>query len=209
MQNVKFGEYGIISVKAGSEVTLQFTFRDPNTKAPVTLTKAYFSFLDLDAASPGVSSESVEIGDFTTKMLTQQTQIVEELVPAGRTRFSTTAVGTVDDNPQDPHLLTVGQKNRVVTLEFQDTSKIEAKLACSVGTIDCDFMFVASPSLLCSYSFVGPPPKPPVTHTATTTMTTTQTVTTTQPKQFCVIDISTLNFRLICFPEKQWWMFWK
>lgn len=209
LQNGKFGEYGIISVKAGSEVTLQFTFQDPNTKTPVILRKAYFSFLDLDAASPGLSSESVEIGGFTTKVLTQETQILEEMAPAGRTRFSTTAVGTVDDNPQDPNLLTVEQKNRVVTLEFQDTSKIEAKFACSVGTMDCDFMFAASPSLLCSFTPFGPPPKPPVTHTATTTMTTTQTVTTLEPEQFCVIDIRALNFRLVCFTEKPWWMFWK
>merc|ERR1712008_35382 len=185
------------------------TFQDPNTKTPVILRKAYFSFLDLDAASPGLSSESVEIGGFTTKVLTQQTQILEELAPAGRTRFSTTAVGTVDDNPQDPHLLTVGQKNRVVTLEFQDTSKMEAKLACSAGPTDCDFMFAASPSLLCSFTPFGPPPKPPVTHTATPTMTTPQTVTTLEPEEFCVIDIRQINFRLICFTEKPWWMFWK
>lgn len=33
--------------------------------------------------------------------------------------------------------------------------------------------------------------------------------TTTETIRFCVIDIGALNWHLICFPEKQWWMFWK
>merc|ERR1711953_406983 len=209
MQNGKFGEYVLISVKADSEVALQFTFRDPNTKTPKTLEKSYFSLLDLDELSPGLSSESVEIGGFTNKILSYQTEVQEEFVGSGPTRFSATAAGTVDDNPQDPNLLTVGQKRRVVTLAFQDKSVIEAKLRCTAGTTDCDFMFAASPTLLCSYD-VGPPAPPPATKTATTTMTTeTTTVTTSETVQFCVIDISAFNIHLICFPEKQWWMLWK
>jgi len=209
MQNGKFGEYGIISVKADSEVTLQFTFRDPNTKTAVVQKKSYLSFLDLDAAASGLSSESVEIGDFTSKILTPQTELLEAEVGSGRTRFNATAAGTVLDNPLDPNLLTVGQKNRVVTLAFEDKSVIEATLRCSVGSTACDFMFVASPSLLCSYT-VGRPTSPITTQTATTTMTTTMTtVTTSETIQFCVIDICALNIHWICFPEKQWWMFWK
>jgi len=206
-QNGKFGEYGIISVKADSEVTLQFTFRDPMSKKPLIQKKSYLSFLDLDAASPLLSSESVFIGDFTTKFLAPQTELLEEDVGSGL-RFSATTAGTVLDNPQDPNLLTVGQKKRVVTLGFQDKSVIEATLACSVGPTDCDFMFAVSPSLLCSFT-AGKPQDTPMTQTATTTMTSTTSVTTLEAILFCVIDIKSLNIQSICFPEKQWWMFWK
>merc|ERR1712060_1009763 len=98
------------------------TFRDPSTKNPITLTKTYLSLLDLDAASPGLSSESVEIGGFTNKILSFPTEVLETPAGSGATSFSASSAGTVNDNPQDPNLLTVGQKKRVVTLEFQDVS---------------------------------------------------------------------------------------
>jgi len=207
MQNGKFGEYGIISVKADSSVTLQFTFRDPDSKKPVIQKKTYLSFLDLDAASPGLSSESVEIGGFTTKVLMPQTELLQAAAESGRTRFSATTAGTIHDNPQDPNLLTVSQKKRAVTLAFENKLTIEATLSCSVGSTPCDFIFAASPSLLCAHS-VGPTAQPPATQTATTTMTTT-TVTTFETIQFCVLDIDAFNIHWICFPEKQWWMLWK
>jgi len=182
MQNGKFGEYILVGVKAGSEVVLQFTFRDPTTKNPITLTKTYLSLLDLDAASSGLSSESVEAGGFTNEILSFPTEVLERPAGSGATSFSASAAGTVDDNPPDPNLLTVGQKKRAVTLEFQDVSVMEAKLSCSAGgNTDCDSMFAIAPTLLCSYD-VGPPAPPPVTATATTTMTTTATTTITTLK---------------------------
>jgi len=208
MQNGKFGEYGLVSVKAGTKVTLRFSFRDPATKGAVIRKHPSLSFLDLDQGSPGLAIESVEIGGYTGKILSKQTEVREEAVEGGLTRFTATAVGAVVDNPSDPNLLTIQQKKRAVTLTFEDTSELEATLACSSGTTDCDFMFSAGPALTCAFG-AGPPTLPPPTQTMTTT-TMSQgitTVTQTEKIQYCVIDFA--GFQLICFDEKPFWMFWK
>jgi len=150
---------------------------------------------------------SVEIGGFTTKVLMPQTELLQAAAGSGRTRFTAITTGTVHDNPGDPNLLTVAQKMRVVTLAFEKKSMIEATLICSAGSKPCDFIFAASPSLLCART-VGPTEQPLATQTATTTVTTTTTFTSLET-QFCVIDIDASSIHLICFPEKQWWMFWK
>lgn len=209
VSNGKFGDYGLITVKGGTRVTLQFSYRDPVTKSPVIRQKPSISFLDLDQGSLGMSSESVEIAGFTGKVLTDQTEVREEAVAGGLTRFSATAVGGMVDNPQDPNLLTTQQKNRVVTLTFDDASGVEATLDCSTGANSCDFMFAASPSLVCAFG-PGKPTEPPVTQTVTTTADPSiPTTTTTEKIQYCVIDIKAFNFRLICFDDKPVWMFWK
>merc|ERR1719361_3170908 len=101
------------------------------------------------------------------------TEIREERIADGLTRFSATTLGSTMDNPQSPNLLTIQQRNRIVTLTFTDTSGVEATLGCSVGSMDCDFLFAVEPSLLCS-RIDGPPP---VTQTATTTPTVSLTST--------------------------------
>jgi len=208
-ENGLFGKYGFVNLKAGTEVTLQFSFRDPDTKNPLLLSTAHVSFLDLDQAALGKSSEYVEVGGHTGKIMMPETEILEEHVADGLTRFSATTPGSALDNPRDPNLLTVQQKNRIVTLTFTDTSRVEAKLGCSAGSTECDFMFAVEPSLLCS-KITGPHP---VTQTVTTTTTTMIASTTTKgtqtEREYCVIDINAFNLRLICFPEKQWWMLWK
>merc|ERR1719362_1700263 len=97
------------------------------------------------------------------------TEIREEDAVDGRTRFSATIPGSAADNPKDPNLLTVQQRNRVVTLTFTDTTGMEATLGCSTGLTDCDFMFAIEPSLLCSKVPGGGTAAPAVTQTATTT----------------------------------------
>jgi len=210
IQNGKFGEYGLITVKAGTKVTLQFSFRDPVTKSLVIRKKPSISFLDLDQGSPGLAMESVEIKGYIGKIMTKQTEVHEEAVEDGLTRFSATAVGAVIDNPRDPNLLTVQQKKRVVTLAFEDTSGVEATLECSTGPTYCDFMFAAGPSLLCAFG-TGPPTMPPPMQTATTTtlIQAMTTVTQTERTQYCVIEIAAFNLRWMCHDEKPWWMFWK
>jgi len=206
--NGLFGDYGVVAVKAGTEVTLQFSFRDPATKNPVFLRELYMSFLDLDQGALGSSSEYVETAGFTQKIIMPESEIREDQAN-GLTRFSATTAGTTVDNPKDPNLLTIQQRNRVVTLTFTDTSGMEATLGCSVGSTDCDFMFAVEPSLLCSKLPGGGSGKPPVVVTATTTTSTATTTTVTQGEQFCVIQIEAFNLYLICYPENQWWMFWK
>merc|ERR1712129_513162 len=207
-QNGLFGKYGFVNLKAGTEVTLQFSFRDHVTKNPLLLSTAHVSFLDLDQAALGQSSEYVDIGGHTGKIMMPETEIREETVADGLTRFSATTPGSTIDNPKDPNLLTIQQKNRIVTLTFTDTSMVEATLGCSAGSTECDFMFAVEPSLLC-FKITGPDPVTR-TVTTTTTMTTSPTTTGTQTERpFCVIKIDAVDIHLLCFLEKQWWMFWK
>merc|ERR1719237_1613224 len=112
-----------------------------------------------------------------------ETELREETIADGMTRFSASTPGSTADNPQDPNLLTIQQKNRIVTLTFTDTSGVEATLGCSAGSMDCDFLFALEPALLCS-KIDGPDP---VTQTATTT--TTVSLTSTSATQKAVADV--------------------
>jgi len=208
-RNGLFGQYGFVSLQAGTSVTLRFSFRDPNTKNPILLNTAHLSFFDLDQAADGHASEYVEIGGYKGKILMSHTEIREEEITDGLTRFSASTLGTAVDNPLDATLLTVQQRNRAISLTFTETFGVEATLGCSAGSTDCDFLFLAEPSLLCTLTVGGGDGDNIPVHEAKTTTTTTLTSTTTTKSQYCVIDFDALKLHLICFEEKQWWMFWK
>jgi len=137
------------------------------------------------------------------------TEIQEEEIIDGLTRFSATTVGTVADNPRDASLLTVQQRNRAISMTFTETFGVEATLGCSAGITDCDFLFLAEPSLLCAMTLGGDGDDTPVHETKTTTRTTTTMTSTSAKIQYCVIDIDVLELHAICFDEKPWWMWWK
>jgi len=206
-RNGLFGQYGFVSLQAGTNVTLRFSFHDPITKNPILLSTAHLSFFDLDQAADGQASEYVEIGGYKGKILMPHTEIREEEITDGLTRFSASTLGTAVDNPLDATLLTV-QRNRAISLTFTETFVLEATLGCSAGSTDCDFLFLAEPTLLCALT-VGGGDETKTTTTSTTATTVTLTSTTTTKSQYCVIDLDALEFHWICFEEKQRWMFWK
>lgn len=209
-RNGLFGQYGFVSLQAGTKVSLRFSFLDPITKNPILLSVAHLSFFDLDQAADGQASEYVEIGGYKEKILMSHTEIREEEMTDGLTRFSASTVGTAVDNPLDATLLTVQQRNRAISLTFTETFGVEATLGCSAGSTDCDFLFLAEPSLLCALTTGGDGDNTPVHEKKTTTRTTTTlTSTTTTKSQYCVIDIDALEVHWMCFDDKQWWMIWK
>merc|ERR1712176_1480592 len=61
-----------------------------------------------------------------------------------------TTEGTGEDNPKDPTELTEQQKDRAVTVEFENVKHFDFEIGASKGKTDRVFSFVFRPSLLCA-----------------------------------------------------------
>lgn len=145
-----FGKFGVINVKQGESVILQAHAYDADTGEDIALPHSAISFFDLDTgADNNHSVEHVKIAGFKDYYISNETE-VDVKVRDNFTWFTATTEGTGEDNPSDPTELTVQQKNRAVTVEFQDTDSFTFEVGASPGMTGRVFSFVFRPSLLCA-----------------------------------------------------------
>lgn len=156
----KSGLYGIVNVKSGTAVDLNFRFEDSASESPVEIEAFLFSFLDLDQQS-GDSHEMVYVDNFEKYTLDSATEVAVETADDGRTIFKSTRTGSKCDNPEDPMLLgevrcsggIINQRKRVVSLLYPRSSAFDVRLesrcasACHWGR---SFMFAGSTALATS-----------------------------------------------------------
>jgi len=148
--NGAFGKFAAINVKQGESVMLRVHAYDADKNEDIHLPHAAISFFDLDTgADNNHSVEHVRISGFKAYYLSNETEVV---VAEGDnyTSFTATKEGTGADNPSDPTELTVEQKNRAVTIEFEDTAAFNFEVGASAGKTGRVFSFVFRPSLLCA-----------------------------------------------------------
>jgi len=148
--NGMFGKFGAVNVKQGESVMLRVHAYDADTKTDIHLPHAAISFFDLDTGyNDNHNVEHVKIKGFKAYYLSNETEV---LVEEGEnyTSFTATTEGTGDDNPSEPTELTVQQKNRAVTVEFEDTAAFVFEVGASAGKTGRVFSFVFRPSLLCA-----------------------------------------------------------
>uniref|UniRef100_A0A7S1R466 Uncharacterized protein n=1 Tax=Alexandrium catenella TaxID=2925 RepID=A0A7S1R466_ALECA len=148
------GKYGQVTLKPATNVTLRIQTFDLDTKEPIHMPSAAFTFFDLDEYKGHQASEYVTVRNFESFELTPSTEVRMSKNADGSTTFQASTEGTYDDNPVDPLLLTEQQKNRAVTVRFGNVSEIEVILGATPvptnpGTWRC-FTFVAHPVLKCA-----------------------------------------------------------
>merc|ERR1719221_288115 len=80
----------------------------------------------------------------------------------GQYKFAASTFGDGADNPKDPSQLNQQQKNRAVTLLFNDVSEVDVTLAASPNNEVSPrfFTFVMRPSLLCALTVLPGMKKP-------------------------------------------------
>jgi len=157
-----FGKFGIINVKQGQSVMLRAHAYDADTGKDIPLPHSAISFFDLDTgADNNHSVEHVKITGrhpwgspivkppFKAYYVSNETE-VDVTKSDNFTVFTATTEGTGEDNPSDPTELTVQQKNRAVTVVFEDTDSFLFEVGASPGKTGRVFSFVFRPSLLCA-----------------------------------------------------------
>jgi len=198
-QNGFNGAYMTINLRGGTHVQLHMRVVDAFTGQPMTLPKQEMTFFDLDTGDNGQNTEYIKIRGYTSATLTTNTEL-RRTEEDGFTRFTASTVGTGDDNPHDPLALTIQQKNRAVTLEFQPLGELDAELGCSAGPHPRYFTFVGRPSLVCATTTDGAGDDTSLS-TTDSSGNPAPTPTTTES---CLFTIPIINW---CCPKPSWWPF--
>lgn len=150
------GRFGVINVKQGETVKVRAHAYNADTKKDIPLPHAAISFFDLDAGENGTRSvEHVGVTGYKAFYTSNETEVKINTSHASGgddayTNFTATTEGTGEDNPHLPTELTKQQKNRAVTVVFDDAEKIEFEIGASPGKTGRVFSFVFRPSLLCA-----------------------------------------------------------
>jgi hypothetical protein len=181
--NGRGGKFARLTARGGSHIDATFKILKAKTMEPAILRELDITFFDLDTHSSGSAVEYVELKGFSQYFLTRNTEIKVKK-DGDFTMFKASQVGTADDNPKDPLLLTIQQKNRAVTIKYQDIHKFDVKLGVEGeggGGGNRWFNFVPRPSLLCARTKDGDDPEvDPVGTTKSTTAAPTEETTTTE-----------------------------
>lgn len=202
------GDYAAICCQGNTDIAVTFKFYDGVTMNPLILPQLYFTFFDLDTHRTGNEVEYVRIWDYKDYVLTKNTLVSANQEVDGSTTLIATVPGTGQDNPEDPLLLTSEQKNKAVTVEYQDKSEFRVQFGSNdkvdnlVDRWFRVFLFVAKPSLLCGKTqgedTTGGVDVVPKSSTITTTTSIGQLSTTTEERRKCWFVIPIINW---CFPK--------
>jgi len=195
------GKYGIVSAKGGTKLDLVFSLFDAKTQAPVLVPEIDISFFDLDTHESGQAAEYVKLlgKDSFGQYITTKDPLIDMITESDGVKFLATSVGTGDDNPSDPMLLTVKQKKKAVTVKYFDTHKFEVEFGSDGANHQHRwFQFVLRPSLLCAKTQDGDVDLDESPTTTKTTTTAATASTTEEEKQNCLFTVPIINW---CVPK--------
>lgn len=190
------GKYMTINLKGNRGDTakghLKIRFLDPQTSKPKKLHEVDLTFFDLDTASGGANTEYVMAKGFQEYACTEKTEL-KISKDGDYTVFKASTRGTGSDNPRDPNLLTLQQRDRAVMMKFIDVDHIEVEVGSTKGPHPRYFTFVGRPSLECGKVKGGKKStlvkKSDKSTTTTTVRTTTTETTTTKEEKKCLFVI--------------------
>jgi len=201
--NGMWGKYAGISAKGGTKVHANFSLLDKNSRNPVILRELDITFFDLDRHGEGQEVEYIRIKKPDQYFLTKPTLVEATESDDGYVTFKATKNGNAADNPADPLLLTVEQKQKAVTVVYKDTNKFEVEMGSEGIRNDPNyrgFIFVFRPSLLCARTIDGEDPTlvPGRTTTTTTVAVVDDTTTSKGEDRTCLFVVPIVSW---CFPK--------
>jgi hypothetical protein len=170
------GRFGMVAILAGTQVDLQFTFRDSATNAPVILPSFAFSLFDLDV------TERVQVDGYSGYTLRQpETNVVDLGVGSCEAQgsFSTPcrafrscrlrdsecvyptdicpgpSCSTQVPNPEDPNSLDERQQASAVTFDFESRSSFNVRWGVAMQQVQsygARMFFAGSSNLIPVYA---------------------------------------------------------
>lgn len=125
-ENGLHGDFLMINVMSGTNVTLLFQLFELGTRNPYHAPGLILDCLDLDTAADGMSVESVTVDGLTAYSVSKESEISvtragHGMFP-GALSFTATTAGNKDDNPEDADDLTDEQLARTVSFHFDSGS---------------------------------------------------------------------------------------
>jgi len=148
------GHFGTINIHPGTNVTLMLRGYDPVEKRYIHLPAWAMTFFDIDCGKDGNRSiEFLKMNNYKSYFVTNETEL-KITEREDFTAFEGTVEGTGVDNPDNPLNLTVLQKNRAVSFEFEDTDHVIFELGASPGKAARVFQFVVRPIMRCANTIV-------------------------------------------------------
>lgn len=181
-----WGKYAGIAVPGGKSMHLKFSITGADGKTPKILRELDITFFDLDRHGKDGDVEYVKLWKIAHQLTTKDPKFtIKEDKSEESVTYTAETDGTGSDNPTDPLLLTVEQKQKAVTILYEDTSEFEIEVGSTGhirGNSPRGFIFVFRPSLKCSKTADGEVEVVTVDKKTTTSTTTTTPTTTTEKK---------------------------
>jgi len=115
-KNGLYGNLGQISMGSNDSATFKFMFKESNTASPLTLSKFFFSFFDIDQGREGQESLTIDSGVgtfFTTPATTLKTVFNDD----GTITFRSSKFGNVHNNPK---VASEADPDEAVTFFFEE-----------------------------------------------------------------------------------------
>uniref|UniRef100_A0A7S0FL21 Uncharacterized protein n=1 Tax=Pyrodinium bahamense TaxID=73915 RepID=A0A7S0FL21_9DINO len=141
--------FASVSIRPGANLTLSIRGVDPHTGESLVLPHAAITFFDIDAGR-GRGVEFVKVRGYSDYWLTNSTELVVTRGASGDATFTASREGDGRDNPTDPLSLTALQKNRAVSVEFENADLMTFELGASEGQTLRQVKFVLRPALRCA-----------------------------------------------------------
>lgn len=148
------GFYGSLNVMERSHAHLKVTFKDWETKKPVTVEEFAMTFYDIDEGFAHAGIEEVTIqGDWSVAIVSKQTSInVMHSPDFQKIKFRSTMPSMAMDSPTHPLTLTYQQFQKAVTVRFNDVDSFEISFrVLTAGAHHRFFEFAGEASILCAH----------------------------------------------------------
>lgn len=130
------GDFGNINLNNDTYVEFKFTIVETGTTNGVVASSWDFAFFDLDTGTGNSNHESITIisGEvLESYTISSQTEIDASGLYPNRT-FTATTSGGVDDNPDDPTMLTALQEQRSILFTLTDTDFFTLAMGTTPGS---------------------------------------------------------------------------
>lgn len=151
MSNGLKGLFGAITVSSASSVKVQVSFVEAGTDNPVFLTGGFFfTIYDIDQQRDNHGVESIRISGYEYFNVSANTSV--QVLSNGEREglFFSSAAGTLEDNPRNPHIMSEPQLQRSVAFAFPDgTSTFHMELSVGLGFAARTFEFSGVSALSC------------------------------------------------------------
>merc|ERR1719265_1234055 len=145
------GQYGSVTVSAGSEVQIAVSFRNAQTDKNVAIHSGYFfTVYDFDNELKGGGVEEVTISGYMYYRMSNTSSVIVHEDGNHSGRFTSSVYGTEEDNPKNPRQLSPMELDKSVTFGFPpDSPGFTIKISVSPGFSARNFEFTGFSALPC------------------------------------------------------------
>jgi len=151
LENGVSHDFGLINLECNTSAQFWFKFVNSETRMARKYSKIYLTLYDFDQSEDGMFEEAT-VDSATAYWVTSTTELISNISSEGGSWRSSTR-GTSEDNPRDKEHMTKEQRDRSLTLLFENTGEFKITLAIKPGDAGCaaygrTFLYDFRPALM-------------------------------------------------------------